>query len=73
MDTEEAEHIGLCTICQTVHFNGEGYRCATECMNCKEVAVLSLTAISDIVNDYKRLQQDYDKLVEEGMSLDEYD
>lgn len=73
MELNESEHIGLCTICQTVHISEQGFNENHVCENCGEPAVQSINTLSDIANDYKRLKEEYNKLVEEGVGLGDYD
>ena len=69
MKPNEADHVGICTICQTVHVTNSSFLSNRECENCGSKSVYSINEVSDIVNDYFSLKGEYDDLVE---SMDDF-
>ena len=62
MNPNEADHIGFCTICQTVHIK-ENSLTNRVCDNCGETAVVSLNQASDIINAYEALNKENELLL----------
>ncbi len=62
--------IGFCSLCATMHHMDEVYH--RKCHNCGETSVYSITEACDVINDYEKLKDDYQTLVDTLNAPDEY-
>lgn len=61
MNEVEINNIGVCTICQSIHYIDTNSKTRV-CSNCGENAVKTLIELSDIANDYPELQKTIEML-----------
>lgn len=70
LKTEQAEQIGICTVCQTINVLDDTVVQNRICDDCGEASIKTIIELSDIANDYKALKTDYNKLLSELDTLD---